>query len=167
MEEEARGQETTAEPDIPGTAFTFVVDETQRGLRSHAMREHWKQRRRAQQMHSMPGPSQPYRHLQPKPGTRQVAQTDPGADSARLTGASTVAALSATPPPAATQSEQSLPRGIPAQALLGMDRVLSCSRLDPFDSFPVNFTAEHHKLIHHCESIHGRHPVDLPLRPAD
>ncbi|KAH6649040.1 hypothetical protein BKA67DRAFT_682151 [Truncatella angustata] len=52
-------------------------------------------------------------------------------------------------------ARQDIPRGIPGQILAGMDRLLACGRLDPFDSFPVQLTPEHHKLIHHCVAVHN------------
>lgn len=43
--------------------------------------------------------------------------------------------------------------GIPAQILNGLNLALGSVRLDPFDQFPVRLTSQHHKLLHHCESV--------------
>lgn len=50
-------------------------------------------------------------------------------------------------------------QGIPAQVLTGVNFALGSSKLDPFDAFPVTLTTEHHKLIHHCTSIHELMPA--------
>lgn len=41
---------------------------------------------------------------------------------------------------------------IASELLVGINRVLSPSRLDPFDTFPVRLTSDHHKLLYHCVS---------------
>jgi hypothetical protein len=50
------------------------------------------------------------------------------------------------------------PLGIASQALTGMNHALATVSLDPFDTFPVNLTARHHELLHHCKTslIRGR-----------
>ena len=40
--------------------------------------------------------------------------------------------------------------GVPAQLLTGLNHALASTRLDPFDSFPIKLTGQHHKLVHHC-----------------
>lgn len=144
-------------PNVPhdaaseNTEFTFVADQNPRDLRSHAMREHWKHRRR--QKSEQTRRSQPYQPLlaktelqQPKPATAPA-----------LSGTS-----SAEPCPDETWQNKvsrrshrrrvsDLVEGIPTQVLSGMNLALANSRLDPFDRFPVKFTAQHHKLLYHCK----------------
>lgn len=40
--------------------------------------------------------------------------------------------------------------GVSAQLVTGLNHALASTRLDPFDSFPIRITSQHHKLIHHC-----------------
>lgn len=149
--------------------FTFVLDNNQHALRTHAMRAHWQERRkRLQKDKSHHRPIRPLR-----------SKSDPTAEEVALTfrSAGTRAApivVHTTNAPAffyddATagdevqyqlhgqetnnpnlSTELVIPQGIRAQVLSGLNHALSSSRLDPFEVFPVTLNATHHKLIHHC-----------------
>ncbi|PHH64642.1 hypothetical protein CDD82_1748 [Ophiocordyceps australis] len=95
--------------------FVFVSEQDQKSTRSHAMREHWKQRRRG-------------RPKRASPTVRRLMPSTPRATSA---------------------SPKSTLDGVPLQLLSGLNHALSCSRLDPFDMFPVRLTPQHHQLLHH------------------
>ena len=91
------------------------------------MREHWKQRRQAKD-------DKKRRTEKAKQHARPILPKD-ATTSSSSTGELSSIGLD----------------GIPTQALTGMNRVLGCGRLDPFDMFPVKLTPQHHKLLHHCE----------------
>lgn len=123
------------------TRFTFVFEKDQAGTRSHAMREYWKERRKGKQQHKR---GRSHRELLPKGGPSEQALPDQQFQSfddseCTITG---------------TEQGEELPLirdvGVSAQLLSGFNHALSSSRLDPFDSFPVTLTSEHHKLMHHC-----------------
>lgn len=129
--------------------FLFVPDGAQQGARSHAMREHWKRRRYEKKAAAQSGSSHTYRPIHPKgeiQATGLSIGSQPSSSRSYFTSVHSRA-------PTVAQSQPVSSEGIPAQALQGMNHVLSCGRLDPFDAFPVKFSAEHHKLIHHCKSV--------------
>ncbi|PHH61803.1 hypothetical protein CDD81_7967 [Ophiocordyceps australis] len=122
--------------------YVFVSEQDQRSTRSHAMREHWKQRRRGLENRRQKRRSPTVRRLMPS-GTSSGSSTPratPASDRMRYINEEQELRLG-TPPTALD--------GIPLQLLSGMNHALSCSRLDPFDMFPVKLTPEHHKLLHH------------------
>lgn len=122
--------------------FTFVTDQNQHSARSHAMREHWKQRR---QRLSEEKKRKDERQPRPILPSRQS-----GSSHSRATSHSQHSLGNyPNPTPAAAPTVD----GIPAQALSGMNLALGCGRLDPFDRFPVKLTTQHHKLLHHCNSF--------------
>lgn len=146
------------------TNFEFVLSPNQRGVRSHAMREYWRQRR----THSKDGARATRRPRQllpnnPDPPSSQSSQSSSdhacNVEHRHTTHQQQLARSqlnSTNPSPTGTPMALSdalaaLPDGIPTQFLAGANRALACSQLDPFDAFPVKLTAQHHKLLHHCE----------------
>lgn len=148
MTNDGRPQSTQdASPPRPtaagGTRFAFVLDKGQAGTRSHAMREHWRARRRSK-LQNKQGRSG--RELRPKVGPSE-GQIFPAQRVQIVDSESTDRSVAST-----EQGELPVIRdvGAPAQFLAGFNHALAASRLDPFDSFPVTLTSEHHKLMHHC-----------------
>ena len=126
--------------------FTFVLDHDQAGVRNHAMRAHWNERRRTrmEKRHQQTNnrrqipiiaakrkPSSQESHSPPRPIEVDTAEEQ---------------TVNTTP----TETEQPRMLGIPGQFLTGVNHALASTRLDPFDSFPITLTIQHHKLIHHC-----------------
>lgn len=143
-------------PNVPNddtsenTRFAFVADQNPRDLRSHAMREHWKHRRR--QKSEQTRRSQQYQPI--------LAKTEP--HQPKSAAAPALSGTSSVEPCIDETSQNNINRshsrrvsdlieGIPTQVLSGMNLALSNSRLDPFDRFPVKLTAQHHKLLYHCK----------------
>lgn len=148
------GGEDTAQV---AAAFRFVSEVADHSARSHAMREHWKHRRQKQ-----------------KAKKKREAQSGPLRSRTRATESSTSSQSGDRQPPSllgagdCSDSSGSLrpgPQslssadasiagsrlgGVRSQALQGMNIALSTNQLDPFDQFPIKFTPEHHKLLHHC-----------------
>jgi hypothetical protein len=143
-------------PPDDAPRFAFVSENNQADARSHAMREHWRQRhsrnnsgksKRIQPKPLLPSTASPADRIQkPTPGrNRSFGSHDSRSSTAKHSEASS--------------SEMELcratgdkPLGITPQLLSGMSHALSTSRLDPFQQFPVELTPQHHKLLHHCES---------------
>ncbi|KID72858.1 uncharacterized protein G6M90_00g004080 [Metarhizium brunneum] len=148
------------------TNFTFVTSQGQHGVRSHAMREYWKQRRRKlSEKKANEAGHKPYLPIRPrKKNSGHVAGASPSRSQSQSQSRSRSQSSSASPghssPPSRTKRSPSGPRSkakqpsvalgsIQSQALSGMNRALGSSRLDPFDKFPVKLTAQHHRLLHH------------------
>lgn len=111
-----------------GSRFTFVLDNTQASTRTHAMRVHWIERRKAKQGKKQPA----VRKILPRESTLKDSEST---EVAKVPDRS----IQRTP-------------SLPTQLLTGLNHALSSSKLDPFYMFPVALTSEHHKLIHHCMS---------------
>lgn len=126
------------------TEFAFVNEQSAHDSRSHAMREHWKQRKRSKSMHIQTTAASSSRKspvlLRPLP-VRSGTSAAAGSSSKRPS-------FSTSPKKNPTSVEIA---GIPAQALSAMNLALGSCRLDPFDKFPVKLTAQHHKLLLHCK----------------
>lgn len=148
---------TMPTPTVPNddtgekTKFAFVTDQNPRGLRSHAMREHWKHRRR--QKREQARPSRPYPPILSKTETQQPQSVLAPAPSATIGSEPCIEETSQNEvQPSHGRRASGLIEGIPTQVLSGMNLALANSRLDPFDKFPVKLTAQHHKLLHHCKT---------------
>lgn len=122
------------------------------------MREHWRERRKRERVHKV---TRYTPVLRPK-ATRETGITDKARkadDRVALTPLATSSARPGKPdtnkgpePYVETDHDENPPLNIVAsELLLGINRVLCPSRLDPFDTFPVRLTSDHHKLLHHCE----------------
>lgn len=140
--------------------FTFVCESTQSSTRSHAMREHWRERKKRERVHKVT------RHrpvLRPKvPRESDITDKahrndDPVALIPLATSLTRAGKTNTNTGPGCelyvgTDQDDNPPLNIVAsELLLGITRVLSPSKLDPFDTFPVRLTSGHHKLLHHCE----------------
>ncbi|KAJ3497514.1 hypothetical protein NLG97_g1844 [Lecanicillium saksenae] len=149
--------------------FVFVSEQDQGSVRSHAMREHWKQRHHSRELKRRKSLSHAPRPLRPISGRRGSESTTA---SCRRSMSSSFGSPTkpSTPPGIAASIKHGQVSGsgilggigtsfhsgailssvgIPAQLLEGVNRALACSQLDPFDCFPVRLTSEHHKLLHH------------------
>jgi hypothetical protein len=146
-------RKTAAEDSRP--RFAFVTETSQSNARSHAMREHWRQR------HSRNN-STKTRRVQPKllPNISSAADRDTKphgvlthARSSRSRGSPSSGRQCSDTSSNETDQERDDRielLGVPSQLLSGVGRALSSSRLDPFQTFPVQLTSQHHKLLHHC-----------------
>ncbi|KAG8413953.1 hypothetical protein J3458_011610 [Metarhizium acridum] len=144
--------------------FTFVTSQGQDGVRSHAMREYWKQRRRKlSEKKAKEAGHEP--HLPIRPRQKESGHVA-GVASLRSRSQSSSTSPSNSSPPSSTKRSPSGPASkatqpsvafgsIQSQALSGMNRALESSRLDPFDKFPVKLTAQHHRLLHHWLSTYA------------
>ncbi|OAA75116.1 tachykinin family protein [Akanthomyces lecanii RCEF 1005] len=148
--------------------FVFVSEQDQSSVRSHAMREHWKQRHHSRELKRRKSLSQVHRPLRPNTGHKSSGSISATSRTSHSSSASPT--KPSTPPKAGAASKDAQISasgilgglfsalgsgvmlnggGIPAQLLEGVNRALACSQLDPFDAFPVRLTSEHHKLLHH------------------
>ncbi|KAM5349382.1 hypothetical protein ACJ41O_005887 [Fusarium nematophilum] len=139
--------------DAPVQREYAFVGHHQHGARSHAMREHWKQRRQKMNLEKKRREKRPQHILLPTPSTSGAVDTQ----SALI---SEDGSSSSNPAPGNLgilhgTDVGSRMSGIPGQALSGMNLALGSSRLDPFDKFPVKLTSEHHKLLHHWLSTYA------------
>lgn len=116
-----------------GSRFAFVLEKNQAGTRNHAMRQYWRERRRARPEARR---ERPQRKLLPNVGPSEPERREDGSSSeeTQINGHEASA-------------------GIPTQLLTGVNHTLASCRLDPFEMFPVTLTSEHHKLMHHCMSL--------------
>lgn len=156
--------ETGGEGSAPNPDITFVTEENRDGVRSHAMREHWKRRRHILTSHGNKRSQRTPRQILPNPGGIYSEGTPSAPNSISSATVSSQPSDGSTDSLPAIASDMptypnTLPDedrsaiidGIPSQALSGMNLALSCSRLDPFDKFPIKLTVQHHKLLHHCK----------------
>ncbi|ETS75108.1 hypothetical protein PFICI_13592 [Pestalotiopsis fici W106-1] len=158
----AADRDGNAPGNTSDTSFMFVPQRLSKQARSHAMKEHWKQRRRDKRNREEASTngestsSKVRRLIFPKLATQE--STNSTTSSSHRSQPSGSGSNNVTPPapqpPTATRPQPVLP-GIPEQALRGMSQVLSCGHLDPFDAFPIKLSPEHHKLIHHFLCIHA------------
>lgn len=143
--------------------FAFVFHQTeQHGVRSHAMREHWKKKRRVRRKPKAQGP----RQLLPSTAAASISDPPPIPEDYHLDhhfyGAEQQLSLyqhgagylqlgdELTTTSTSSEDGETGIGGIMTQVLTGVNHALATSRLDPFDMFPVKLTAQHHKLLHHC-----------------
>lgn len=150
---ESRSGRSMRSNDAP--RFAFVSENNQADARSHAMREHWRQRHsrnnsgKAKRIQAkiLPSPASSADRIQ-KP--RDLPSRDRLTRSHGSQSSSTKQseAPSSETEPGRYNGETAL--GITPQLLSGMSHALSTARLDPFQQFPVELTPQHHKLLHHC-----------------
>lgn len=148
--------------------FAFVAETGQSNARSHAMREHWRQRhsrnnstkaKRAQSnvlpniLSAADRGKSPNENLTQKRSSRSPGSQSSGRQCSESSSSVTDQEL----------YNRIKRLGVPSQLLSGLGRALSTSALDPFQTFPVQLTSQHHKLLHHCESLARieRHPSDV------
>ena len=139
-----------------GSRFTFVLDRNQAGTRNHAMRAHWAERHKARKENKR-------RHESRKhPPTIAAKERSGSQNSGSSSGQQDINAEPSTTPSRVSSVAERSPTwgmvgglqggilGLPGQILTGVNHALSSTRLDPFDTFPIRLTVQHHKLIHHC-----------------
>lgn len=140
------------------TQFTFVCENTQSTARSHAMREHWRERKERQRVHKSirVTPVLLPKATRTTDTTNKAHKIDGRVDLTQLarphkpdtdTGHDDVQCVVAHHDN--VQNDSPL-NAIASELLAGINQVLSPSRLDPFDTFPVRLTSDHHKLLYHC-----------------
>ncbi|OKP14884.1 hypothetical protein PENSUB_5480 [Penicillium subrubescens] len=157
-------------PDDSRPRFAFVTETSQSNARSHAMREHWRQR------HSRNN-STKTRRVQPKLLPNISSAADRPTKSHEVPTQSRSSRSRGSPSSGRQCSETSSNEtdqerddrieliGVPSQLLSGVGRALSSSRLDPFQTFPVQLTSQHHKLLHHWIGTHATmmfEDLDIP-----
>jgi hypothetical protein len=140
--------------------FAFVSENNPADARSHAMREHWRQRhsrnksgkikRAPPRILPSTGSSSSADRVQ-KPSALPSRDRSPHSHGSQSSPAKQSRATSSDIGPDRPDGDN--PIGITPQLLNGMSHALSTSRLDPFQQFPVELTPQHHKLLHHCRSM--------------
>ncbi|KNG81818.1 hypothetical protein ANOM_010749 [Aspergillus nomiae NRRL 13137] len=157
QERQKKGPDRREQPrNDAGTQFEFVLEKDQPGIRSHAMRQFWRQKQAIAKEDpsdtSSTGRRLYPRTLMPNDGMQThsqfeglkefrqqmsaLQQKDDGAGSANA---------------GKGNAETS---GIPAQILSGIRHALEFVNYDPFHTFPVTLTAQHRKLLYHWLSTH-------------
>ncbi|KAK9369429.1 hypothetical protein V1509DRAFT_563093 [Lipomyces kononenkoae] len=163
--------------------FTFVLEKGQAGIRSHAMRESWKQRHKTKR--DKPSQGQAPRRLLPSTGP--ASATNASHSDILNTLTSVVEDQYTNNPPLSREQDLDSMRldelellaadlaeyerneddmaGLPFQALTGMNYALAGARVDPFDMCPVKLTSQHQKLLHHWLSTHATMMFEeLPIK---
>lgn len=140
----------TQKPSPPQKEYAFVTPH-QHGARSHAMREHWRQRRHKKDLAKRQRENRPQHVLLPTPSTSEATDSQPSAETTDTNPDSTVLAGGMFDPIMFGNDMDSMMNGVPGQAMSGMNLALGSARLDPFDQFPVELTSQHHRLLHHCK----------------
>lgn len=155
---------SSGEGDTP-ISYAFVTGDNSREGRSHAIRAHWRQRRQRLELQRRQREEQgqrPLRAILSAPSNPSSNDEGPRislSPEALLPfqqgfGGGAVDENVRDSPMVMNEPPAQILDGIPAQVLSGMNLALGSSRLDPFDRFPVQLTSQHHKLFHHCTSIH-------------
>ncbi|KAF5716024.1 hypothetical protein FGLOB1_2801 [Fusarium globosum] len=152
MATNSNSSQNTSDDNLPQKKFAFVEHESnKRELRSHAMREHWKNRRQTMNEEKQKRQKRTQHTLLPTPTTQSTMSDENSESSSSVlnTNASSDAALV---PKSELQSDL---EGIPHQILSGVNLALGSSRLDPFEQLPMKLSVTHHKLLHHWFSAHA------------
>lgn len=149
MATNSNSSQNTSDDNLPQKEFAFVQNESnKRELRSHAMREHWKNRRQTINEEKQKRQKRTQHTLLPTPKTQSTMSDENSESSTSVlnTNASFDTAL------IPNNERQSDLEGIPYQILSGVNLAFGSSRLDPFDQLPMKLSVIHHKLLHHCKS---------------
>ena len=127
-------------PSLSGRTpqFTFVSGNIQSEARSHAMREHWKQRHKRNELAKSNHGRRTSRNLLPRSSSSEGFSSTKSRQ--RLAGVDEEKEKDA----------DNVGSGIPAQILCGIGYALSTSRPDPFQTCPIFLTSQHQRLLHHC-----------------
>ncbi|KAG4273557.1 hypothetical protein FPRO04_09680 [Fusarium proliferatum] len=152
MATNSNSSQNTSDDNLPQKKFAFVEHESnKRELRSHAMREHWKNRRQTMNEEKQKRQKRTQHTLLPTPTTQSTMSDENSESSSSVlnTNASSDAAL------VAKSELQSDLEGVPHQILSGVNLALGSSRLDPFEQLPMKLSVTHHKLLHHWFSAHA------------
>ncbi|KAF5580668.1 tachykinin family [Fusarium pseudoanthophilum] len=152
MATNSNSSQNTSDDNLPQKEFAFVEHESnKRELRSHAMREHWKNRRQTMNEEKQKRQKRTQHTLLPTPTTQSTVSDENSESSSSVlnTNASSETAL------LPNNERQSDVEGIPNQILSGVNLALGSSRLDPFEQLPMKLSITHHKLLHHWFSAHA------------
>lgn len=174
---EQSNQQEPLEPARPAnddeSRFTFVLQPDQRGVRSHAMREYWRKRHEKSKKEKAAPKNRPLLSKSSQSGNQTAHPPASHLPAPAAVGDGQHGPIPLLPSPSrlypyelpldspgeiglgmtvvgGTSGPPSPSPGVPTQVLTGIDHALANSRLDPFEMFPVDLTAQHHKLLHHC-----------------
>ncbi|KAF5602021.1 tachykinin family [Fusarium pseudocircinatum] len=152
MAANSNSSQNTSDENLPQKEFAFVEHESnKRELRSHAMREHWKNRRQTMNEEKQKRQKRTQHTLLPTP-TTQSTMSDENSESSSSVLNSNASSVTALIPNNERQPDL---EGIPSQILSGVNLVFGSSRLDPFEQLPMELSVTHHKLLHHWFSAHA------------
>ncbi|KAF5672840.1 tachykinin family [Fusarium circinatum] len=152
MATNSNSSQNTSDDNLPQKEFTFVEHESnKKELRSHAMREHWKNRRQTMNEEKQKRQNRTQHTLLPTP-TTQSTMSDENSESSSSVLNSNASSVTALIPNNERQPDL---EGIPSQILSGVNLVFGSSRLDPFEQLPMKLSVTHHKLLHHWFSAHA------------
>ncbi|KAF5555371.1 tachykinin family [Fusarium mexicanum] len=152
MATNSNSSQNTSDDNLPQKEFAFVGHESnKKELRSHAMREHWKNRRQTMNEEKQKRQKRTQHTLLPTP-TTQSTMSDENSESSSSVLNSNVSSVTALIPNNERQPDL---EGIPSQILSGVNLVFGSSRLDPFEQLPMELSVTHHKLLHHWFSAHA------------
>ncbi|KAH7159059.1 fungal-specific transcription factor domain-containing protein [Fusarium sp. MPI-SDFR-AT-0072] len=152
MATNSNSSQNTSDDNLPQKEFAFVQNESnKRELRSHAMREHWKNRRQTINEEKQKKQKRTQHTLLPTPKT-QSTMSDENSESSNSVFNTNASSDTALIPNNERQSDL---EGIPYQILSGVNLALGSSRIDPFDQLPLKLSVLHHKLLHHWFSAHA------------
>ncbi|KAJ5620224.1 hypothetical protein N7510_004208 [Penicillium lagena] len=124
--------------------FAFVNANSQSESRSHAMREHWKQRNRRKQ--------ETKSHHR-RASRKLLPRSERNGDASHRQDNTTDSSPGWLKDQSGDNREKDL--NVAAQLLCGVTRALSTSRPDPFQTCPVRLTSQHQKLLHHWICTHA------------
>ncbi|KAF5252182.1 hypothetical protein FANTH_2738 [Fusarium anthophilum] len=152
MATNSNSSQNTSDDNLPQKEFAFVEHESnKKELRSHAMREHWKNRRQTMNEEKQKRQKRTQHTLLPTP-TTQSTMSDENSEFSSSVLNSNASSVTALIPNNERQPDQ---EGIPSQILSGVNLVFGSSRLDPFEQLPMELSVTHHKLLHHWFSAHA------------
>ncbi|KAF5671121.1 hypothetical protein FDENT_11005 [Fusarium denticulatum] len=144
--------QNTSDDNLPQKEFAFVEHESsKKELRSHAMREHWKNRRQTMNEEKQKRQKRTQHTLLPTPTTQSTMSDENSESSSSVLNSNTSSVTALIP----NNERQPDLEGIPSQILSGVNLVFGSSRLDPFEQLPMELSVTHHKLLHHWFSAHA------------
>ncbi len=160
--EESSTTTSTSQPQKPAAParFEFVDGGYHQSIRSHVMRESWRQRKRETPARATRSSKPKARTLVPKNPriTRRhsLQDLDSGlpSESSRLAGEESGSEAEqglVTVPRWQRRRHGQIRTGIPSQAYTGFRHALANARIDPFEVTPVKLSAQDQALLHHCK----------------
>ncbi|KAB8238030.1 uncharacterized protein BDW43DRAFT_262897 [Aspergillus alliaceus] len=147
-----------------GSRFAFVTEGTLAEARSHAMREHWRQRQRRKQKFEdrrsqrkiLPQTSASPRDSKTKSDSASESVVEyHNTEDVYLLHQRSSTRIKTRQANYGNGNITGEGLGVPTQALTGLNHALASSRLDPFEMFPVQLTSKQHKLLHHWLITHA------------
>ncbi|KAF5568233.1 tachykinin family [Fusarium phyllophilum] len=152
MATNSNSSQNTSDDNLPQKEFAFVQHESnKRELRSHAMREHWKNRRQTMNEEKQKSQKRTQHTLLPTPATQSTMSDENSESPSSVLNTNALSDTALIP----NNDGQSDLEGIPSQILSGVNLALGSSRLDPFEQLPMKLSVTHHKLLHHWFSAHA------------